>query len=349
MRLPKLLFALSLCWAVASSCSDNPTGVPDAGQVDAHFSADGLVSDAPGDASPAGFAVTWKAEPGFVVEDASNAGAKVDSDGSVLLLYEDRSKSQPGISQRVVRLVKASDWLTPTEDVTLEKQAFHAIQLPSGLYRAYGGNPTIGGGAMDFGSWTSTDGVTFVQDLDDKGAPIVRYQLQPEDKGKMGTFDVFVNSDKHVVLLYVADNQAGGKNNIRRAISTDGGDSFAFDRGNVLDDDKVGGGGGTYVDQDTLVLPDGRVYLIAMKGGTIHHFIGDDKGDVFVELSESALFTGAMFEPINGTTAFSLHDPQIVMLTDGRLRIYMACQIQGETGPDGHGKHYMVAATSGAI
>ena len=37
--------------------------------------------------------------------------------------------------------------------------------------------------------------------------------------------------------------------------------------------------------------------------------------------------------------------PQIVMLGDGRLRMYLATIIPGETGPDGGLKHYMVAAT----
>lgn len=352
--MPRLqrLVVLLLFGAALPRCSDTPSSLPDAGAQSDAKGVDGtpLVDTiAIPDGEATQFSITWTAEKGNVVEDATNAGAKVDTDDSVLLLYQDQSKSEPGDPQRVVRLKEDSDWLTPSDKVEMVVQAFHAVLLPNGLYRAYGGDPTLGGGAMDFGSWSSTDGVTFTRDVDDKGAPIIRYQLQPEDKGKMGTYDLFVNSDKHVVLLYVADNQAGGKNNIRRAISTDGGDTFAFDRGNILGDDNANGGGNTYVDQDTLILPDGRVYLIAMKSGIIYHFLGDPKGETFVQLSQSPILLGQMFEPVAGTKASTLHDPQIVRLSNGRLRIYLAGQVADETGPSGKGKHYMLAATSNAF
>ena len=83
--------------------------------------------------------------------------------------------------------------------------------------------------------------------------------------------EVFVDAAGGVVLLYSADKL--GLNNLRRAYSTDGGESFAFQHGNVLGDDTAGGGGNSYVDRATVLLPDGRRRLHALKGGqAIHSF-----------------------------------------------------------------------------
>ena len=331
---------------IGVGCGDASTGTTGAPSA----TADGDRSDT-GDevASTAIEQLVWTAEPGFVLEDASNPGAATSADGSVYLSYQDRDQPQ-GSTVRSVQLNGGADWLAPGADFDVDMAFFHAVKLPSGLYRKYGPEPTIGGGPGDFTSKSSTDGVTFSLDVDDQGAPIIRYELQPEDNGTLGTFDTFVNADGHVVLLYVGDREAGGRNNIRRAVSTDGGDRFEFDRIDVFGDAEAGGGGRTYVDQDTLTLPDGRVYVIAMKSGELYHFVGDPQGDVFTPLSEGAPFLSAEdFEPEPGKTVASLHDPQIVQLADGRLRIYVAAIIAGETGPNGTEKHYMVAATSHAL
>ena len=86
-----------------------------------------------------------------------------------------------------------------------------------------------------FVSGTSTDGVRYVPEL--------------EDRGTIGVYDHFVDSSGGVVLLHVGDMR--GANNVRRAYSPPGnnGWTFRFESGNILGDADPGGGPNSYVDQ----------------------------------------------------------------------------------------------------
>ncbi|MBI2957408.1 MAG: exo-alpha-sialidase [Chloroflexi bacterium] len=180
------------------------------------------------------------------------------------------------------------------------------MALPDGTYRSYIWEPRAGGLVSE----TSRDGVSFSPDAG------VRYALQPDDKGQMGVYDLFVDRSGGVVLLYIGD--MFGLNNIRRAYSKDNGWTFTFDRGNILGDATFGGGGRSFVDQKAIVLSDGRIRLFTMKAGTLFSFISADDGRTFSQ--ENFQLRPQDFKE---QRLVSLHDPQPVRLPDGRYRIYV--------------------------
>lgn len=164
-----------------------------------------------------------------------------------------------------------------------------------------------------FISESSPDGERFTRD---EG---IRYQPQPEDRGSIGVYDHFIDSAGGVVLLYIGDMH--GLNNVRRAYSPpgDNGWTFHFESGNVLRDAELGGGPNSYVDQKSILLPDGRRRLFAMKQGSIYSFISEDDGRTF-QLEPGTRLRPEDFSPLK---VKSLHDPWPVLLPDGRIRLYL--------------------------
>ncbi len=261
---------------------------------------------------------------GMVLETASNPGAKVDDDGNVLLLFEERGDDISG-KNGIAMASEDSDWLSFTVvDESADIGAFRALELPDGTYRAYGVDPTKGvaEGYGCFTSRSSQDGVTFTED---EGC---RYVLQDFDHESIGVYELFVNSDDDVILIYLGNlrgpvDAQWGKNTARRAVSTDGGWTFEFDRGYILgdeDDDEAD----AYVDQKVISLGNERWRLISMSGGQIYSFISEDDGYSFV-LEGQILTTNDFAQYDIG----SLHDPVIVQLPDGRFRIYVTGKVGG--------------------
>ena len=264
---------------------------------------------------------------GKVMEAASNPGAKMDDDGNVLLLFEDRDDSIQG-NNGIAMATASSDWLDfEVIDENADVGAFRAIELPDGTYRAYGGTATGGDstkgsspneGIIGIGSLSSNDNVNFTED---EG---YRYVLQDFDSGSMGVYDLFVDANDGVVLLYIGNMRGDadaewGKNTVRRAYSTDGGWTFEFDRGYILGNENDTESN-SYVDQKSLSLGNGQWRLITMRGGYVYSFISNDDGYSFV-------LEGLVFSPDDFSTdeyeVISLHDPVMVQLPDGRVRIYV--------------------------
>jgi len=196
------------------------------------------------------------------------------------------------------------------------------------IYRRYILNPD---GTIT--SESSPDGVHFVLD------PGVRYRPHPSDNGTIGVFDHFVDTRGGVVLLYIGDMQ--GLNNVRRAYSLpgDNGLNFVFERGDVLGDSGYGGGPNSFVDQKSVLLPDGRRRLFVMRQGTIYSFISEDDGRTFIKEP------GIRLRPSDfpGLGFVTLHDPWAIVLPDGRTRIYLHGMIRS---PGGKMSSAIVSATS---
>lgn len=272
---------------------------------------------------------------------ASNAGAKLDKDGNMLLLYEANGSELHGQYVAV-----SEDGLTfedEGEQVTYEEAgAFRSKQLPDGTWISYGFNTTKGLDGTCLTSQSSEDGKEFTAD---KGC---RYELQEDDKGRMGVYEFFNDSKGNVVLLYLGDLM--GMNNVRRAYSTDGGQSFEFTNDNVLGDEDDGGGARSFVDQKVVVMENGDVFLVAMKEGSIFGFISTDDGETFQPYGDEALLVPDDFNDEQLGTVRSLHDPQIVMLEDGRYRIYMTAIFgEGTPGVTEGGLSTLVSATSDSL
>lgn len=263
---------------------------------------------------------TFVADEGVRMEDASNPGARLNEDGTLDLLFEDKNERRPAAATAE----ESSDWLDfSVTDGAADPGIFRALRLPDGTCRAYGTDATKGIDGKGMTSRSSEDCVTFTED---EG---YRYVLQPEDNGEMGVWDLFVDSEGGVVLLYLGDMH--GLNNVRRAYSTDGGWTFAFTNGNVFGDDDAGGGARSFVDDKVLPLPDGTFRAITMRGGSVHTFLSTDDGKTFV-------YEGEALSPDDFADAdyVGLFDPQLVLLPDGRQRIYVTAESEtGSTLPDG--------------
>jgi hypothetical protein len=271
--------------------TSTPTATPSAGQ-----------SGAPSE-------LTFVPDSGIRIENASNPAVGIDGSGTVYLYHQEASSGRQ-------LLAMSSDGLTFGGSVTSVTNSFRPndsrrTQLPDGSWRLYAYDLQ----ARQMKSHRSFDGAGFTPE---SGA---RYAPAAGDGGTIGVYDAFTSSGQ-VVLLYLGDLQ--GKNNLRRAVSTDNGDTFTFDREDLLGDGGAGGGSRTYVDPKQLLLPDGRRRLFVMKGGNqIFSFIGPNDGSSF-SLESGERLDVATFSTV---PIQSLNDPVAVRLPDGRYRIYVAARL----------------------
>ncbi len=265
-------------------------------------------------------------DQGIRMDFAALAKVTVGDDGLFYLFYQDTS------GKRLKNpIAVSSDGLAFAEGKTSDGSTRHpyAVALPDGTWRRY-----IFGENNVIKSESSVDGVMFTQD---EG---LRYSPSEEDRGTLGTYDIYVDKDGGVVLLYVGDMK--GLNNVRRAYSPpgDNGWTFSYERGNVLGDDWAGGGSRTFVDIKSVGLPDGRRRLFAMRGGTqILSFISDADLDTFslergIRLSK---------EDFIGLSVISLHDPMVIRLPDDRYRMYLHLHVKDQNSGE---KTVIVSATT---
>lgn len=254
----------------------------------------------------------FRADEGVRVDHAALPKPFVDERGRVHLFFE-ATKPRPRQMYAV-----STDGLTfdGAREERAEDLAYHPfrVRMPNGVWRMYGSDPRTGAVT----SRTSGDGVTFSPDFG------VRYTLQPDDRGWMGIHDEYVDGVARVVMLYLGDRD--GLNNTRRAVSTDNGWTFTFDRGDVLGDADAARRAGpmaAYVDQKSVHLDGAARRLFAMKQGcAIYSFLTMD-GDAYAV--EPGWRVSIASWP--GLAIRSLHDPVVVRLPDGRFRMYVAAAL----------------------
>jgi len=253
--------------------------------------------------------LTFVPDPGLRVDQASNAAAGVAPDGTVYLYYQDRSRN--GRSS----LATAADGLTfgaPTVPTSFPYDSRNT-QLPDGTWRRYTYDPQT----RLLGSLRSSDGANYTSEAG------VRYAPQAQDNGTFGVYDSFVDPAGVVVLHYLGDLL--GANNLRRAVSRDNGVTFTFDRADILGDAALGGGGRSYVDNKTILLPDGRRRMFCMRMATIYSFVSDAAQATWT-LEEGARLAPSSFTEFAVTGLF---DPVPVRLPDGRYRVYVTAGLGG--------------------
>ncbi|MDP6956020.1 MAG: hypothetical protein QF599_08580 [Planctomycetota bacterium] len=266
-------------------------------------------------------------DAGLRMADAANAGPTYDSGTGVFWLYCNVA-NQP-------RRAFSSDGLTfdtPLPYGDHENNPRNVLMpqpTPGGqdLWRRYFMDVATG----DFTSAYSHDGIYYSPE----GG--VRYTLQPEDNGTMGIHSEYITAGGAVVLLYIGD--LGGVNNIRRALSWDNGETFTFDQGDILNDAALGGTGMSYVDQMTLLLPDGRRRMFVMqqgpqpphpplrKVGEIYSFISNDEINYTSEVGPLLVC-----EDFTEFEVYSLNDPFVIILPDGRYRMYVTAKVEDGAG-----------------
>lgn len=188
-------------------------------------------------------------------------------------------------------------------------------------------------------SQSTTDWKTSMMD------PGVRYHLHSSDNGTFGVSTVVVDANQRVHLYYMGDMHA--VNNIRHALSIDGGDTFTFQSNDVCGDFNGIGTQYSHLDPFALLLNDNRIRIYTVNAnGTIvpptsayqanwniYSFISSDNGMTFTQEMNSngndTLVKASFFADAN---VRSLHDPKAVQLPDGRIKVFM----NGSTFPFGN-------------
>jgi hypothetical protein len=265
-------------------------------------------------ANPAALApdLVFTADDGIRVDHAALPKPFVDESGRVHLFYERETPPVRGM------YAISSDGLTFTgnrEQAASDLQ-YHPfrVRMPNGVWRMFSWDPR----QLIMTTRSSGDGAVFSAD------PGVRYSLHPDDRGWMGIHEEYVDGRGRVVMLYLGDKD--GLNNLRRAVSTDNGWTFTFDRGDVLGDSataRQNGPGSAYVDQKSIYLDGAARRLFVMKQGcAIYSFLTTD-GDVYA--LEPGYRVSVRSWP--NLSLRSLHDPVVVRLPDGRFRMYVAAAL----------------------
>jgi len=260
-------------------------------------------------------------DPGIRVDYASNVAPSVDPETDIVYLYYWDAANHRNLVATSPDGLSFSPGTPPTEWTHDPRILLmpEPDEHDNPIYRRYLFEPT---GEMR--SESSSDGIHFTPD------PGVRYTAPVEDV-EIGVYDHFVDSAGGVVLLYIGD-KGGPTASVRRAYSepSDNGWTFTFDRANVFGDYGLGEGN-NYVDPKSIRLPDGRIRVITMqqgtrppqpgshKAGALYSFISEDDGQTFT--LEPGFRLRA--EDFTAFDVWSLNDPWMVRLPDGRYRIYV--------------------------
>jgi dienelactone hydrolase len=186
-----------------------------------------------------------------------------------------------------------------------------------------------------FESQISTDGIHFVPE---EG---VRYD--PPNSDNIGVYTTFATATGRIGLMYIGD-KGTTSGNVRLAYSDDNGETFQLEDDNPLGDAGTHDAGMNQRDPYAIVLDDGTIKVFTMvQGGPqaphpghrsvgyIYSFTSTDHGETFVQ-DESIRLQPDDFEEFY---VWSLNDPSVIELPDGRFRMYVAAKIsQNADGSD---------------
>ena len=208
---------------------------------------------------------------------------------------------------------------------------YHYQVMPDGSYRRY--FVEMENDTAKLRSRSSDDGIEFTLD------PGHRFVFPSNDA--VTTPNVYTtyfnNALGEVHMVYLA-----GEIDNARSIHTEPGDdgwSFGSYTTDIFGDSILGGGNHSYWDPHAIVLNDGRIRIFTMNQhghpvppvepkGTIYSFTSADYGLTFTQDPEYRL----RFDDYGEFEVLSLNDPKVIVLPDGRYRMYVATMIR--TGPE---------------
>jgi len=374
------LFGLVLILACSSGSSGQE---PEEPQPDTASTEDRSIASEVVEVTTTGLPLNFVPDHGIRVDKATNAWASVaeQSDGSqkVYLWFEDRWEQAEGPAQEVV-IVSADglsfdrnaafDYEKPRDGVSediIKNDPRHKrmpeVENGGPVWREFNATPE------GLRTAVSADGIYFSQESG------FAYGYHNEGEGfehdheSIGYNDVHPTPDGRMVFTYIGDMGPGRYNNVRMAISTDNGKSFVWEKANVLDDAQLVDEGGhqacSYVDPKPTVLPDGAIWYFLMTQaceppaptagratGYIHSFYSAD-GVNFTKDEGIRLQPSDFDWDTFGFVVYSLNDPTVVRLVDGRFRMYVTatvCESQDpfdcEVGSVGNIRSVLVSATA---
>lgn len=243
-------------------------------------------------------------------------------------LFNGTYASRVGIS------TQSSDWLVfdTTHNYSEYSKYFIRYRMPSNVYRRY--RPDSAGRRVI--SETSTDGINYGTDAG------FRYYL-PASDSVMGVGTYMTTQNNEVHLVYNTTGQDNVACRHAYAASGDDGNNFTYLGGNVFGD-SLRAHGSTFVDPNATTDYEGNpsVFLMNQHGGpfppagrtgSIYSFTSTDNGATFTmdtDGSDSIRFRYDSFDGIAGFSelVYSLNDPKVVKLPDGRYRVYITAMLQ---------------------
>ena len=184
-------------------------------------------------------------------------------------------------------------------------------------------------------SRSSIDGVTFT--LDSGNRFIFPMNDAITSANVYSTF--FNNILGEVYMVYLA----GEIDNARSIKSESGNNGWNFGSytTDIFGDSVLGGGNQSYWDPNAIVLPDNRIRIFTMNQhghpvppavpkGTIYSFTSNDHGATFIQDLDYRI----RFDDYDEFEVISLNDPKVILLPDGRYRMYVASMIRTGQGND---------------
>jgi len=265
--------------------------------------------------------LNFYADPGFRKGyGATNPMAGLSPNNLVYLYYNDEGLLQNTSGSK---LATSTDGINFADGATPTTYLYHPkyVLMPDGITRRTympAGNET----ARVVSKYITT-GTTRTDD------PGERYNGVSIDNGAIGIVEVFPDNIGGYLMLYIGDKF--NINNIRRAYSPpgDNGMNFSFTTEDILGDASRPAGSDRNVDQFSLLLPDSRrrLFTMAYGGSRIDSYISSDHGTSFTQESGSRITTSDFSE----FSVYSLHDPSVVRLSDGRYRMYVCARVDYDT------------------
>lgn len=276
--------------------------------------------------------LSWVIDEGFRLDNASNPRIMSYEDGVVELIYEYRAtelKDEPGARGYVTYSDDGLDFEVGEQQMG-DQHRGDGVLLPDGTQRRY--MEDMQNGYVI--SQSSTDGGETWED--DEG---YRYDLNEIDDGWMGVRTFWVNEDGSVGFIYNTNTilQPDGTKAVavRLAVSEpgDNGMNFELVNENLIPEQSEEGFYEMSADPVVVLPEEGGVRLVVMRQGLddvrpplgrtgeILSYFSED-GVEFE--SEGSIVHWSDFEEFE---VYSLNDPKIMQLDDGRFRVYVAAQI----------------------
>jgi len=273
---------------------------------------------------PTGVGVTFVADSGYRLENASVPFVMALDDGTYRIFFSPTSNESSNTAISTDCLTFSAEVINTVRGVGGDT----TIIKPGNFYRMFYIDQSKTGNTFNYSrvkTGTSESGLDFSSNN------YIVYAGGESDNNIVGVPDeIILSDDKQTVrMFYVGDYT--GKNNIRTAISYDGGASFTFEAGNICGDDNAGGGGRSHVDPDIIKLPNGtyRLYTMSSNDGTsrIYSFSSTDcktftrEGGIRLSPSD-----------FNEFTVERLYDPEAVILPSGAIRLFCGATVTGQSG-----------------
>ena len=171
-----------------------------------------------------------------------------------------------------------------------------------------------------------------------------------EEELKIGYSDLFLLDDK-IFYIYIA-NLASSQESMHLAVSDDEGETFSLVDDNVLDDKGTNDAGMNYRDPKITLLPDGRIRLFTMvQGGSAPIPGSHAAGYIYSHTTEDGLHYNLdeviRLKPTDFSDfeIWSLNDPQVILLPDGRYKMYVTALIKADNETRKY-KEVIVSATT---